>query len=300
MSVSLNQRLATRLATFPKGLGKALICSQLFAVLWFLVAYYLRSTGRVPAWYDQETTFLVAPLHVLDPYTVPRFGNPPWAAVLLLPFSILPFYLAVLLQAGLYLALLTLIIFKFGGNFTAALIMMTSFIALDSVMEINLEWLICIGLLVPPAWSSPFLLIKPQDALGVMMSYKRRDFVRIILLSLVVVLISLIIWRDWPLLAWKAIQANVIGQSYNIAPMALLPWFISLAIGLVLAWRAFRQKDAPLALLAWIFFVPYIPLYSLTIPFAALTVRFQRLALIVSMVMWIIYGGVILISIFAF
>jgi hypothetical protein len=268
------------------------------ALIWWLLAAYLRGTGRIPVWYDQETTFLTAPFHITDPYALPRFMYPPWTAVLLAPLGLIQLHLAILLQACLYFVLLTLVIFKFRGNLRIVLLVLTSFIALDAVIELNLEWLICIGLLVPPAWSSPFLLIKPQDALGVMITYKRRDFIRTTLLGLLVVLVSLLLWGAWPLQSLKAIQTYTLGQSFNLAPLALLPWFVSLAIGGYLAWRAYRKQDAPLAILAWLFFVPYIPLYSLLIPFAALAVRFPRVALIISVVMWAVYGRVVLLTLF--
>lgn len=58
---------------------------------------------------------------------------------------------------------------------------------------------------------------------------------------------------------------------------------ISLAIGAALAWRAFRRHDPVIGVLAGLFVVPYIALYSLLIP----------LALLVSVIMWVIYGGII-------
>jgi hypothetical protein len=287
------------LATLPAGLGKALVFSQVFALIWFGLALYVRSTGRVPIWFDQQATFMQAPFHVPDPYTLPRFMYPPWTAGLLAPLGVFPFAVAILIQTCLYFALLTAVIFKFGGKFQTVVLVLTSYIALNAVLELNLEWLICIGLLVPPAWSSPFLLVKPQVALGVLVTYRWRDLVRTILLALTVVLISFVIWGGWPLASLKAIQTYTLGASFNIAPLALLPWPVALAIGLYLMWRAFRKRDAPLSLIAWIFFVPYIPLYSLLIPFAAVAIRFRLLALIISVVMWIFYGGVLLLALFS-
>ena len=94
------------------------------------------------------------------------FANPPWTAALLAPFGLLPLELSALLQIGLYFAILTGVIYKFGGSFKTVLIVFTSFMALDSAIELNVEWLVALGLLVPAALSGPLLLVKPQIALG--------------------------------------------------------------------------------------------------------------------------------------
>ena len=82
-----------------------------------------------------------------------------------------------------------------------------------------------------------------------------------------------------------------------MAPLALLPApvgvLISFGIGIALAWIAFRRRDPVLSILAWLFFVPYIKIYSLLLPLALLAVRWPRFALLVSAVMWIVYGGAI-------
>jgi hypothetical protein len=270
-------------------LGRALLVSQALALGWWLVAVWLRGLDRIPVWYDQQTTFTQMHLHLANPYEI-NFPNPPWTAVLLIPFGLLPLPLSLLVQLGLYFAILTAITFKYKGSFWSALLALTSFIAFDSALELNIDWLACLGLLVPAAWSGPLLLIKPQVALSVWISFKRRDLVRALIVALLTFLASLVLWGDW-LTRLPGYVSSQLRWEANIAPLALLP--APVAVPISLGWIAFRRRDPVLSILAGIFFVPYIKFYSLLLPLTLLAVRWPRLVLLVSVVMWIIYGGVI-------
>src|SRR5262249_44799623 len=159
-----------------------------------------------------------------------------------------------------------------------------------SALELNVDWLVCLGLLLPPLLSGPFLLIKPQNAFGIWLTFSRKILIYSGLVLLGVIAVSLLLWQGWPLQALKAYQTIVAGQSYNLAPVAIISPLASLPVGAVLAWRAFKRRDPILAILAWLFFVPYIALYSLLLHFAVFAIRYPRIALIISVVMWIIYG----------
>src|SRR5260370_32082356 len=106
-----------------------------------------------------------------DPYEVKGFVNPPWTALLLAPFGFLPLSIATLAQLCIYFVLLTAVIFKFGGNTKTVLLTLTSIITLFAALELNLDWLVCIWLLIPPVLRGPFLLILQQEALGYCISF---------------------------------------------------------------------------------------------------------------------------------
>lgn len=274
-------------------LRESLVFSQGLAIVWWAVSLWFQALNVIPVWHDQRSTFTQLNGHLGNPYLVSGFVNPPWTAILLAPFGWLPLPLATLVQLCLYFAILTGVIFKFGGNRRTTLIALTSFVALDAALELNIDWLVCLGLLVPPAFSGPFLLIKPQNALGYWLSFKRRELVRALIVVLVLLIVSLIIWGLWPLQMLDAIRTNTLGRSYNLAPSALLPWPVAVAIGLWLAWIAFKRRDPVLSILAWLFFIPYITLYALLLPLALFAIRYPRIGLLISAVMWIIYGGVL-------
>ena len=119
-------------------LAKALLLSQVFAVAWWLTAYWLSVRMNVPAWYDQQADFLTVFERWLSPYVNARFVYVPWTVIPLIPFHFLPFFAATLIQACLYFGLLTLIIFKYGGGLATTMLVLTSFIALDSIIELNI------------------------------------------------------------------------------------------------------------------------------------------------------------------
>ncbi|HVO41200.1 MAG TPA: hypothetical protein VMT34_01195 [Aggregatilineales bacterium] len=297
-----------KLPDAPPKFYRALAISQVLAVVCWLAALYFQSTGKIAVWYDQQTTFTQLASHWRDPYVVPGFINPPWTVLLLLPFGLIPVPLAVLIQQCLYFGLLTAVIYKFTGGqvirlgrfrfdrFAIVLIVLTSFFALDSGIELSLEWIVCIGLLVPAAYSGPLLLVKPQDALGVVVSYRWRDVLRTGILTLAVVLASFALWGEWITPYLDSLRRASYYKSYNLAPSAIIGWIPALAIGLLLMAIAFRRRDPVLCVLAWQFFVPYSTLYILMLPFAIAATRFPRVALLISVTMWILYGRIALLT----
>jgi len=294
MPLPLTASLSSPRRFFQGDLGRALLLSQGIALIWWLVALWARGGGLpIPVWYDQQRTFSPALSHLADPYAIPGFVCVPWTAPLLAPFSLLPLPLAMLAQLCVYFAALTGIVFKFGGGVRSVLLALTSFIAFDSALELNIDWLVCLGLLVPPVWSGPLLLVKPQDAMGYWLSLDGRDLRRAVLVTLAALLISLALWGFWPESMAAAIRTWTLGRAYNLAPSALLPWPLAWGTGAALGVLARRRRDPVLGVLAWLFFVPYITLYSLLLPFTLAAARWPRAAAVISAAMWLIYGGVL-------
>lgn len=281
----------------PAPLQRALLVSQAAALVWWGAALLIRHAGiGVPVWYDQSITFTKV-TDILNPYAVPTFLYPPWAALLFFPNSLPPLPAATLIQTCLFFALLTLLVFKYGGGLRAVLIALTSFVAFVAVLELNIEWMVCIGLLVPPAFSGPFLFIKPQVALGVWLSFSRGDLLRALGVLALVGGLSVLVWGAWPDRMIQAIRTYTLGTTaysqFNLAPLRWLPLPAALVLGFGMAWWAFRRRDPVLSILAWLCFVPYITFYSLLLPLTLSAVRWPRAALLISIVLWIVYGGVI-------
>lgn len=148
-------------------MDRASLLALALALMWWAFVYFvIIPRDQLIVWYDQAVDFTQVGHHLAEPYATPRFANPPWAAVLLFPFSQMPLALAVLVQLCLYFAILTGVIFKYGGGIHTVALTLTSFIAFQSTIELNIEWLVYLGLLLPPALSGPFLLIKPQNRLA--------------------------------------------------------------------------------------------------------------------------------------
>ena len=274
-------------------LGLALLFSQGTALAWWSAAAWVRTLNLIPVWFDQEIIFTQLLHHTRDPYAIVTFMQPPWAGVVMAPLGLLPLPLSVLAQLCLYFAVLTLLIFRFGGGLGAVLITLTSFVAFDNAIELSMDWTVCLGLLLPPALGGPLLLLKPQLALGTWLSLRGRTLAWTIIVSLLTVLLSLALWPGWPVDMAHGMQFNLPRQVVNMAPLAHLPPQLSFAIGLGLAWQAVRRRDAAWGLWAWLFFVPYLTFYSLMLHLAVLAARNWRLALLISALIWLIYGGVL-------
>src|SRR5262245_53986256 len=131
--------LSDRLSNLPRGMLRALIASQALALAWWLVALWLKSRDILPVWFDQERIFLQVGRHIGDPYSVVGYYNPPWTAIPLAPFGWLPVSAALLLQLCLYFAILTGVVYKFGGGFWRVILTLTCFMAFDSALELNVD-----------------------------------------------------------------------------------------------------------------------------------------------------------------
>lgn len=284
-----------RQPTLAKPLVAKLLIAVVMALVWWsVVVLILKPLNALNVLTDQYGIFLPAGRMVQDPFQVPGYFNPPWTAALLLPFSWLPEPVAVLLQLVIYYVLITLIIHRFGGGRKAVLIALTSFVAFDSALELNIEWMICIGLLLPVRWSMPFMLVKPQTAFGYYLGVDWRKTLQAGLIAILFVGISLLIWPGWIARMIEQIQGGALtARIYNAAPMSIVGVPLSILIGLLIAWLAVRRHDPVLGIFAWVFFVPYLALYGMMLYMALLAVRWPRATLIVSLTLWLVYGWLI-------
>lgn len=280
----------------------ALLVAVGLALLWWGWALWWHGAvsngvfGGVPPWWDQRETFTQAAFHLGDPYAL-IWPYVPWTALFMAPFGWLPVSLAVLAQLIILFGGLTALIYKYDGGFWAVVITLTSALAFDSAIELNLEWIVVLGLLLPREWSGPFLLVKPQAALGYWFGFKWRDLVYGTLVTLLVMVVSFVLWPGWPLAMWEKIQIYTLANSgvkVNISLTKGLTAWVSYPLGAVLAYFAVRRKDVVLGILAWQFFVPYATLYGYLLVLALVASRWWWAALLVSAALWIPYSRILL------
>ncbi len=293
-SVSTGIRLPAY--TARPGFRRSVAIAVALALVWWLAALAFGAWTGVEPWSDQRRTFTQAVHHLADPYVL-VWPYVPWTALPLIPLGLLPAPLAVLLQMVLYFGLLAALIYRFDGGLAAVLIVLTSAIAFDTALEINLEWIVVIGLLVPPVWSGPLLLVKPQAALGAWLGFAPREWLRGGLVVLAVAAVALVIWPGWVGGMVADIQENTLGDwgaRINIAFSNLMPRPLSWAIGVALAILALRRRDPVIGVFAWQFVVPYATLYGIMPAFALFTARWPRLALVISLTLWALYSSVLI------
>jgi hypothetical protein len=268
----------------------ALLMTLIFWIFAAFVAVPISLLDRV--WGVQKVAMMPSAT-ADDPYQLFHFVFPIWVKYIMIPFSLLPIELAVLIQFALYNITLALIIRQYGGTMRTVRLVLTSYFMFQLSMEVNIDWIIYIGLLVPPAFSAPFLLTKPQIAFGVWFGYPIRQIIYALIGMIVFLLITYLLWGTWAADMWAAIQRTTLRENYieaaNIAPVVFLPLPLSLLIGVVLAFFSFRRKDPILGIFAWLFFVPYMPLYSLVLFYALLAVKSWRAGLVIWLAMWIAF-----------
>jgi hypothetical protein len=211
-----------------------------------------------------------------DPFAVPTFTNPPWA-LLLLPHVLLPLRVASAVNLLLNVLMLAAVVWRFGGRGLGLMLTFTSPVFFDLVRTNNIEWIICIGLLISAQWGLILLAVKPQIAMGVMFVWLRRYGACIFVPLVIVVLFSLAVWGLWPLRTGLPAAA----AGWNLAP-----WPIGVLPGMWLLWRAWRDDDEALAIIATPLLVNYIAGYSLVVPLAVAAGRWPRAAAAAWFVLW--------------
>lgn len=272
--------------SFSREQRQAIIFGMIAAVLWWLVAFLLyTSSDVVRVWHDQ--TYIFRPVSLEDPYATQGFVHPIWIVVLIYPFRWLPLELSTLVQALIYYIALSLVILKYGGGRREILITLFSYPCLDAVLQMNVDWLVVVGMLLPAWLSGPFVLAKPQIGAGYYIGKPIRDWFKMGVLMAIIGVGSVLIWGWWTQTILDLVGEFSIGRFFNVAPSNYLG-VISMLIGLVLAVWAFRRKDVPLGVLAWLFFTPYLAAYSLPLMLGMLAIKWFRLALIFSIAYWIV------------
>ncbi len=264
----------------------ALVIAVLLALAWWIMALYFYQRETFLVWDDQHWTFSQARNLLSTPYQIAGFVNPPWSLIPLIPFTFFPLPIAALLQLVIYFMILTGIVYKHGGGIRHLLLALASPITFFVAMETNIEWIVALAFLVPHQWSIPFLLVKPQVALGYVLTFTRHELIRGFFVTLALVLLSFVFWGFWIPDLLLSIQTNTLHRPVNFAPMVFITLPISFAIGAFLCWRGWRKRDPAQAVIGWLFFVPYIAHYSLLLPYTLFGVRYPRAALLINLVVW--------------
>lgn len=264
------------------------------AIAWFLGAILLNEIVPLHLWIDQRNIFMIVPEHLANPYEIKQFLNPPWTALILLPFSLLPLSVSVFVQLSILFCTTAAIIHKFEGSLKSTILTLTSFIAFDNALELNIGWMINVGILLPVWAGVVFIPIKPQIGSGYYLTRSLKDMAVALISFCILLSISFAIWDLWIIDAYESMKATEILDVINVAPSKHLSWPLSFVLGVALLYAGYKRSDPIWIMLSWLFFVPYIALYSLLLYLALLSVRHFRLALIISVSMWIIYVSVIL------
>jgi hypothetical protein len=195
-------------------------------------------------------------LHGQSPYDQPLFVNPPWAALLILPFAVLPsdWGRGLLLVASL--ASLTYTAWRLHAPRLAVIALLLSPTAIGSLLAANLDAFVILGLFLPPAGGLLLLMIKPQIGLGPAIYHlidtwrhgRLPGILRAFSPIVVAYIISALLFPAW--------MDRMLHKPANVWNRSLFPYGIP--VGVLLLWLSVRTRNALWALASTPFLAPYV------------------------------------------
>lgn len=235
---------------------------------------------------DWSRAFYPASKTPFEPYQVPIYNYPPWAALIFSPFGFLSLRLSQALNAFASLFFVSLLVVRSKGNFFSLLITLTSFPFVALLGNASVDWLVAAGVVFASIWTVPFVLAKPQDGFLVILIWFKRSTKKnmFILVSLLFVIATFLIWGEWPMQMLHKIQ-EISGM--RNANLSFFPW--SIPFGLALFYYAWKNDDELAAVGASLCIAPYFAPQSLIVGFAILSGRYRKIAIIIWLALWIHY-----------
>lgn len=218
-----------------------------------------------------------------SPYSVPCYYNPPWAALLLTPFTLLrnqAHDIAVVFTASMALGWY---IHRQGWPLWGLLFLAFTAPVVSMLTFGNLEWLVVFGATLPPRWGLILLAIKPQAGVGLIAYWTVKAWRRHRILGIVQLFIPLttaaalsflVLGRFW------AYGSHLPNTSWNSSI-----WPYSLPFGALLLLGGIATSQAALALAASPLLSPYAAIYSFT-PLVLALARFPKILAGVVLLQW--------------
>lgn len=253
----------------------------------FVVIFYFFP----PMGVDWHFTFFKVAQNPFRPYEIKFFVNPPWTALILSPLSFLSENFGRAINASLGLTMMGILVIKRGGGRLALLLALTSFPVLTAIADGTVEWIPAIGFLLENQWGLPFLLAKPQSGLLAFLAWAKTktQLMKLILPSIIIILLSLVIWGNWPLKIWGNVHAMRLANT-GLSSWDIAPFPYAIPIGLFLIYLILKNKPRDselLGILATICLVPYMAVGSLAVPFVLLSVSKRKFAILMWFILWV-------------
>jgi hypothetical protein len=255
-------------------------------IIW--VIYFVFPAGK-----DWETILRPAASAFVNgksPY-VGGFYNPPWALLPLLPLLLLSPKFGSAILSITNLLTFGFVSYRLGAKPLALAIIVFSPPVIYGVLDPNFDWLVALGLILPPQIGLFFILVKPQLGSILVIFWfveawrqgSLRQVIKVFSPVAIVFVFSLILYGFWPLRS---------SDLYNVGWNASV-WPASVPIGIVLAVSAIRRLNKRLAIIASPFLSPYVAAYSLSIPvLGLLPAQLETIAAVIGLwVFQLLWGG---------
>lgn len=220
-----------------------------------------------------------------------RVSYPPWA-ILFIPHAQLAIHTGNIINYLLNLIVPMAVAVRLTGTlapeserrkrlYIALFLIFSSPFFLQLMATNNVDWIPLLAFLAPETLSGIILTCKPQAVGGAYLIFvKRTRGIALIPLAIVIAL-SFVIWPGWT----GQIRMPDMDAAVNVAPFPLM-----IPLGLYLLWRGWREDDEVLAASATPFLVPYMTPYAATANMVLLAARYQKIAFVIWIVMWVLVG----------
>jgi hypothetical protein len=225
-----------------------------------------------------------------NPYFAHGFLGPPWVLLPLAPLALLPPDIGLVVVAAINLFAFGYVAHRLGAKpLVIATLLVTPQVLWGSHMG-NIDWMVALGLVMPPRVGLFFVLAKPQIgapiALFWLVEAFRRGGLPAALKTFAPVSIALLasfsLYGLWPLQA-----TGVLDVPWNIS---LFPY--ALPVGIALLAASICNRRLNLAIFSSPFFSPYLAVYSL--PVAVLGLLPAQLSTTVALIslwgIWLLRG----------
>lgn len=243
---------------------KILVCSISFFLISIFTYFYVPVRGH---WSEIFRPAAIELIHFRNPYTIQNFFNPPWALLPVLPFAILP----EILGNALFVAT-TFIVFGFVlSKFKVKWYFCIAFFLLPQTLyngiQVNLDWFVALGFLLPPQIGLFFVLIKPQ--IGVFLaiywlveSWQKGGIKQVARTFAPVSIAFLLSFLVFGLYITKS-QSMILQEGKNL-------WPFSIPFGLMLLAISLKIRKKEIAIFSSPLLTPYFQSYSYPIAFISL------------------------------
>ena len=215
--------------------------------------------------------------------------SPPW--LILLPYLKLPVTFGGAINRALMLIIVIWWGFRHQLSLGATVALLTSPFLLANLVYNNIDHLILFGLVAEDASAAWALTLKPHLTIGVVLFRLKARPVAFGGALIGLLLVSLVVWPDWPIAATAAILRSTAngGAASSTRNLAVLWWPLSIVPGTVGVWYGLRRDDWAMATLAGLLLTPYITPANLMILHGIMAVRWPRSVWLLWIAGWLFF-----------
>lgn len=217
----------------------------------------------LPPGVDWRDTYRPATLALLSgksPYSIDIFFAAPWALIPMIPLALLPERMGRAILFIIGIVTFALIAHRLGASPISMIAFLLSPPVLHCLLNSNIEWLVLLGLILPPRWGLFFITIKPQLGIAVILfwlveAWRQDSYLEIIHIFVPIslaLLISFVLFGLWPM-------RFSIPLTYHFNASL---WPYSLPVGLTLLITAIRKRKIEYAAGASPCLSPYVLFHS--------------------------------------